>query len=134
MLRGAQTLLGIPTRALATAGLVTGLAGSTLAEDDPRKRGIGRLALALSADSATLILHGDSLAAGAAGLAEQLPWLAGVFTKAAQVGPYAAILEAGASVVLQLLCNHGMLPATPMLGTVDPGTLVTQVMGDGSGS
>jgi hypothetical protein len=141
LLKGAQTLLGIPTRALATAGLVVGLAGSTLPDkvtaggqvvDNPRKQQLGGLALALSADAATLILHGDGLAAGAAGLAESLPWLAGVFSKAAQVGPYAAAIEVGASVVLQMLCNHGILPATPMLGTINPGTLVTQVMGDGS--
>ena len=132
LLRGAQTILGLPTRALAMAGLTAGLAGETLREDDPRKRAIGGLALALSADAATLIMHGDALAGGAATLAESLPWLAGVFTKAAQVGPYAAILEAGAAVTLQMLCNHGILPVTPMLGTVNPATLVTQVMGDGS--
>lgn len=132
MLRGAQTLLGIPTRALAMAGLALGLAGGTLPEDDPRKRRIGSLALALSADAATLIVHGDALAAGAASLAEPLPWLAGIFSKAAAVGPYAAVIEAGSGVVLQMLCNHGLVPVTPMLGTINPATLVTQVMGDGS--
>jgi hypothetical protein len=132
MLRGAQTILGLPTRALALAGMTVGLAGGTLPEDDPRKRKLGSLALALSADAATLIMHGDSLATGMASMADSLPWLAGIYSKAAQVGPYAAIIEAGSAVVLQMLCNHGLVPVTPMLGTINPGTLVTQVMGDGS--
>lgn len=134
LLRGAQTILGLPTRALAMAGLAAGLAGATLPEDDPRKRAIGGMALALSADAATLIVHGDALCTGAANLAESLPWLAGVFGKAAQVGPYAAVIEAGAGIVLQMLCNHGILPATSMLQTVNPAVLVNQVMGDGSQS
>lgn len=130
MFAGAQALIGVPTRLIALAGLAVGIGAKRYPEDSAMRNRTEQLAVALSADSATLVYHGDALATVGASLAEPLPWLAGVYAKAAQVGPYAGAVEAGAAIVLQVLCNHGFVPAHPMLGTIPPAEMIQKMMGD----
>lgn len=129
MLAGAQTILGIPARMFALSGLTVGISAHRYPEDSPKRRRTQRLATALSADAATLIAHAEPLSAGMATLADVVPWLAGVYAKAAQIGPWERVAETGVVVVLQMLCNHGFLPAHPLLQTVDPQELIAQTMG-----
>lgn len=126
--RGAIAVLGWVTRPLAFAGLGMGLAASQMPTKadgtaTPRAARIGEHAQALSLDALTLIVHGPALAKGVAPMAEQIPWMAAVLEKAAAISPVAALVEAGAGIMMQMLANHGIVPVTPILGTLGPSEL-----------
>jgi hypothetical protein len=126
--RGAQTILGWVARPLAMAGLGMQLGAMAMPTQPdgaptPRARALAKQADALANDSLTIAVYGDQLAAGAASMADSVPWMAQALERAAKISPYAAVIEAGMSVVGQFLCNHGVFPASRMLGTMTPAEL-----------
>lgn len=126
--RGAMAVLGWAARPLAMAGLGLGLAAKAAptkpdGSPTPRAEQLGRHGQALSLDALTLTLFADPLADGMVGIAAELPWMAGVLEKAAKVSPVAAIVEAASAIGLQMLANHGIVPVSPVLGTLGPAEL-----------
>lgn len=119
-LAGAHEIIGTwVAQPLAMAGFALGLA-ATQAPNMPeaRRRTLGNLSMALTLDSFTVALHADELAAGLAAAAPSLPWLARGLETAAKIGPYAGLAKAGSAILLQVLCNHGVMPAMAALGTL----------------
>jgi hypothetical protein len=84
----------------------------------------------LTADAAALLLHGDALADGIAGLAEQDVRVARLLEKISAVGPYSALITPALAITLQMATNHKRVPVGTM-GTVSPDELISQVTGVG---
>lgn len=124
---GAITLVGIPVQILASAGVALSIRASMLPEDNPSRARADRLGLALGADAAATINAAPALASGAAALAERIPMLAAVLERAARLGPHAESVAAGLGLIMQIGCNHGMLPVSPILRTRDPAELVAEM-------
>lgn len=82
----------------------------------------------LLADSAALTIHGENIATALDQLAQERPEVAAVLNRVLQVGPYGVLIAAVAPLALQLLSNHGVLPAGVM-GTVPPAQLVANFVG-----
>lgn len=123
-LAGARTILGWVAQPLAVAGIAMHGAAAAMPRinGEPSKRALdlARKAEALSLDSLTIAVHGEPIARVAAGMADNIPWMAATLEKAGQIAPYADGFQALAGVVLQVMCNHGLVPASRMLGTLTP--------------
>lgn len=95
--------------------------------------GIGQLAggalfFVAPADAAAVMLHTPPIAAALNDLAQQDPRVAAMLDKLLAVGPYGALLAAVMPLVLQILTNHGKIPAG-VLGTHTPDELIGAVLG-----
>lgn len=95
--------------------------------------GIGQLAagalfFVAPADAAAVGFHTPPIAAALNDLAQQDPRVAAVLDRILAVGPYGALLAAVMPLVLQILTNHGKVPAG-MLGTLEPDQLVGAFLG-----
>lgn len=121
--QGAMALLGWLARPLAAGAVAMTAAAQMAPEGSPRAGQLTRHAMALSLDSLTLVAYGEPLARGVAAMAPSLPWMARVLERAAQVSPFAELAEAALGIGLQLLANHGVLPFSPVLGTLSPAEL-----------
>lgn len=123
--RGAQTILGWVAQPLALVGMGMQLAAQAqprTADGRPtrRARTMAKHGQALAADSLTIAVYGPTLAEGAAELADSgtLPWMAAALHKAAQVGPYEKFGTAAVTMLLQMACNHGLIPPLKIMGTM----------------
>lgn len=95
--------------------------------------GIGQLAggalfFVAPADAAAVMLHTPPIAAALNHLAQQDPRVAAMLDKLLAVGPYGALLAAVMPLVLQILTNHGKIPAG-VLGTHTPDDLIAVIVG-----
>lgn len=123
--RGAETIIGWLATPLALAGMGMSLAAKAqprLAEGRPSPRALrlDRNGEACTADSLTIGLHAPALAEGVAELADSgsIPWMAAALAKAAQIGPGVKLGGVMVALVMQIACNHGLVPAMPSLGTL----------------
>jgi hypothetical protein len=134
LIAGAEAILSIPAQAFSLAGLGMRLAAGrypTGPDEKPHPKAV-QLAthgFGFTADAAALMLHGPAIAEGLAEFADDIPAMAGVLLKAAEWGGKSKLVTAVAGLFLQGLVNHGVMPAHPLLGTVDPHTLIEQTMG-----
>lgn len=117
---GAHEIIGTwVAQPLALAGFACGMAAQqTPNMPAARRQALGNLGMALTLDSFTIGMHADALADGLASAAPSLPWLARGLEAAAKIGPYAGIGKAAAAILLQVLCNHGVMPPMAALGTL----------------
>ena len=95
--------------------------------------GIGQMAaFGLSfkspADAAAVMIHTPPIAQAMADLANEKPEVAAILDRLLAAGPYAALLTAVTPLILQVLCNHGKMPAG-LMGTVPPEQLVAMLGG-----
>lgn len=75
---------------------------------------------AFRADAITLASSADDLAQAVAGTAEHDPRLAAIVDRICAAGPYAALIQVGFQVGMQLAANHG----APMPGATPPEELI----------
>lgn len=133
LVAGAEAILSIPAQGFALAGLAMRLASTRYPEVDgrphPRAVQLATHGFGFSADAGALMLHGPAIAEGMAEFADDLPGMASVLLKAAEWGGKSKLVTAVAGLLLQGLVNHGVMPAHPLLGTIDPQTLIEQTMG-----
>lgn len=88
----------------------------------------GALLFVSPADGAAVAFHTPPIASALNDLAKEDPRIAAILDRILQVGPYGALLAAIAPLVLQILCNHGKLPAGTM-GAIPPDQLVAAFIG-----
>lgn len=132
---GASTILGWILQPAAVGGTVLQLRAQLMARQansyppDERERAealmrravkVDAQGQALTLDVLAVTVHEDAYVKGAAQLGEQIPAIGAVLERVAKVGPYATIVGAIMSTGLQILCNHGLVPATAALGTLTP--------------
>lgn len=77
----------------------------------------------LAADSIAVATHAPNIAEALNEIAHQRPEVAAALDRVLQVGPYSVLIAAVAPMVLQVLCNHGAIPAG-LAGTVPPEVLL----------
>lgn len=118
--RGALAVIGWVARPLAASAMAMNVAANLPNANPAKAATMSRHAMALTLDSLTLSVHAEPLAEGMAAAAEQLPWMAQVLEKAAKISPFASLLETGVTIVFQVLANHGIMAASPELGTLAP--------------
>ena len=132
-MQGAEALLGVPMQVLAMAGVALRLGAARYPEVEgrrhPKAARFERHGVACTADAAALMVHGEAIAEGVAELAPDIPGAVGVLMAAAAWGSKSKLLTAVAGLVMQGLVNHGVIPPHPLMGTVDPETLIAQTMG-----
>ena len=93
----------------------------------------GALALAgmqrpvFAADAAAISIHAPNIAEALDQLAQERPEVAAVLDRVLQVGPYGILIAAVAPLALQLMTNHGAIPAG-IMGTHPPEILVQNFM------
>jgi hypothetical protein len=80
-----------------------------------------------AADAAAITIHSENIAEALDQLAHERPEIAAVLDRVLQVGPYGVLIAAVAPLALQILANHGAVPAGVM-GTIPPGTLIANFM------
>jgi hypothetical protein len=80
-----------------------------------------------AADAAAITIHSENIAEALDQLAHERPEIAAVLDRVLQVGPYGVLIAAVAPLALQILTNHGAVPAGVM-GTIPPGTLIANFM------
>ncbi|HWW95507.1 MAG TPA: hypothetical protein VN375_19210 [Vicinamibacteria bacterium] len=88
----------------------------------------GGLMFVAPADAAAVGFHTPPIAEALNDLAQEDPRFAAMLDKLMKVGPYSALLAAVAPLMLQILCNHGKMPAG-ILGTVPPEHLIEAFIG-----
>jgi hypothetical protein len=71
----------------------------------------------LAADAATITVYAPGIADALNELAKERPEVAAVLDRVLSVGPYGLVIAAVMPMVLQILANHGVLPAG-LMGTV----------------
>lgn len=91
----------------------------------------GALFFVAPADAAAVGYHIPPIAVALNDLAREDPRVAALLDKILQVGPYGMLLGAVMPLVLQILTNHGKVPAG-MLGTLEPEVLVGAFLSQGS--
>lgn len=79
------------------------------------------------ADSATITVYAPPVAVALSDLANERPEIAAVLDRVLAIGPYSALVAAVAPMILQILCNHGVVPVG-ILGTTKPDDLVAYVV------
>lgn len=84
------------------------------------------------ADAAAVAEHGPNISREAAILADQNGNVAKALDYITAVGPFAALLGAAMPLVLQILANHGTIPAAALapMGVKDPKALQAQYEAD----
>lgn len=82
----------------------------------------------LKADAAALALHTGPVSQAVGQLAHDQPQVAAILDRIMAVGPYGALIAAVSPLVLQVLCNHGIVPAGAA-GTIPPDQLVAMFDG-----
>lgn len=80
----------------------------------------------LAADAATLTVYAPGVADAVNDLANERPEIAAVLDRVLAVGPYGALLAAVTPMVLQILCNHEVIPSG-ILGTVPKEALLAHM-------
>jgi hypothetical protein len=96
--------------------------------------GIGQMAAFVAgmtgnqADSAAIMGYTPGIAAAVNDLAQVKPEVAAILDRLMAAGPYGALIAAVSPLILQILCNHGKMPAG-LMGTLPPDQLISQVMG-----
>lgn len=80
----------------------------------------------LAADAATLTVYAPGVAEAVNDLANERPEIAAVLDRVLAVGPYGALLAAVTPMVLQILCNHEVIPSG-ILGTVPKEALLAHM-------
>ena len=81
--------------------------------------GVGaRVVPSLGLDAIALSMHTPAIADAVGQLAEDDPRIAAILDRVMAVGPYGALFAAITPLVMQILCNHGMLKPSPMMGTL----------------
>jgi hypothetical protein len=78
-------------------------------------------------DAAAIGMHGEGIAGEVAKLAAQEEKVAKVVDYLLEVGPYAGLIAAVMPFTLQILTNHGILPANKISGVVSPDVLQTRM-------
>lgn len=126
-LRGAYAVIGWIAKPLAIGAIVTAGASQLPKVPEARRMAMAQQAEALSLDSATVQYFAPALAEGLAELAPNLPWMARVLEGAAKISPYQALAEGLATLTLQIMVNHGLMPPRPELGTMEPIELLRAV-------
>lgn len=121
--RGASTILGWISQPLALGAMAIGLSTKNPKLTPKRREQLVTQANALTLDSLTIAAYEDVLADGIAAAGADIPWMASALERAAKIGPYAGLLGAASAVVLQVMCNHGLVPASTSLGTLTPDQL-----------
>lgn len=108
---GATALIGIPATILSVAGTVAALQAGRLDPDSEEYRQHVTRSTALTVDAATLSLYTEPLAAGLVSLADSVTVLDSILTRMGTAGLGAGFLGAAIPLLLQLLANHGVIPA-----------------------
>jgi hypothetical protein len=88
----------------------------------------GGLMFVAPADAAAVILHTPPIAEAVNDLAAEDPRVAAILDKLLKVGPYGALLSAIAPLIVQIMVNHGKVPAG-ILGSETPDRLVSMLIG-----
>jgi hypothetical protein len=84
---------------------------------------------ACALDAAAIACHAEPLADALQQTAEQVPQFAALLDKVLTVGPYGALLAATMPIAVQLLANHGIVPAeaAQAMGAMSPEDLMEQM-------
>ena len=87
---------------------------------------------AAAADAAALTVYGPGIADALHTLALERPEIAAMLERILSAGPYGALIAASLPLVVQLLTNHGVLPAQvgAAMGAQDPASLVAAMRPD----
>lgn len=117
---GALEVIGWAAQPLAAAGFGMRVMSGMERFPAPRRQRLLAQGQALSLDALTLGIHADKLADGLAAAAPHIPWAARVLERAAKISPFSDLAQAGIAITFQVLCNHGLMPAMPALGTHTP--------------
>lgn len=90
--------------------------------------GAGLMMMGQVPDAAAIAQHGPNIASETASIAESNDGLGRVIDYLTSVGPYAALIAAVMPLTLQLLANHGKVPASALaqFGVIDPDVLRVQ--------
>jgi hypothetical protein len=90
--------------------------------------GVGaRFNPALGLDAAALALHTAPIADAIHHLALDDPRIAQILDRVMQVGPYGALVAAVSPLLVQVLCNHGVIRPNPTVGALTPEELLTAI-------
>lgn len=84
---------------------------------------LGRRDPAFAADAAAVVVHGPPLVDALAETAATNERLAALLDRIAQVGPYGLVVTAAVPMVMQIMCNHRLMPPNPELGVLSPDQL-----------
>jgi hypothetical protein len=82
-----------------------------------------------AADSRAVTVYAPGIAESLNDLAQQRPEVAAALERVLAVGPYGAVLAAVMPLCLQILTNHGKLPAG-VAGTVPPTELIADLIAE----
>lgn len=93
---------------------------------------LGRANPTFQLDSAAVLLHGPMLAQAVNETAKVDARLAALLERITAVGPYGMIIAAAAPLVLQILANHGVMPANRDAGVLPPEELISRVIPEGA--
>lgn len=80
-------------------------------------------------DSAAIVLHAPPIADALHHLALDDPRVSAVLDKVMTVGPYGALIAAVSPLILQILCNHGVIGPNERIGALDEEQLMDAVIG-----
>jgi hypothetical protein len=90
--------------------------------------GVGaRIVPSMGLDAIALSMHTPAIADAVGQLAEDDPRVAAILDRVMAVGPYGALFAAITPLIMQIMCNHGLLRPHPMMGTLSSDELMALV-------
>lgn len=126
---GATALISIPATLLSVAGTVSMLAAQREPEESARREELIQRGSMFTIDAATISIYGGALAEGLVSLSDSVGILETVLNRMGTAGMAAGFLGTALPLIMQILANHGVIPAginIPALNvrTLSPGELI----------